>query len=68
MANATTPGLLFVVDSNDRDRIAEVPSEISLLLHEGELSRVPFFFLFNKQDLANAMVSHHPSWRVAGGG
>jgi len=50
-----TQGLIFVVDSNDRDRIAEARDELHRMLNEDELRNAVLLFFANKQDLPNAM-------------
>ncbi|CAH8488967.1 unnamed protein product [Schistosoma turkestanicum] len=50
-----TQGLIFVVDSNDRDRIGESADELNKMLSEDELRDVVILVLANKQDLPNAM-------------
>eukprot|EP00195_Chlamydomonas_chlamydogama_P003266 CAMPEP_0202922060 /NCGR_PEP_ID=MMETSP1392-20130828/77724_1 /ASSEMBLY_ACC=CAM_ASM_000868 /TAXON_ID=225041 /ORGANISM="Chlamydomonas chlamydogama, Strain SAG 11-48b" /LENGTH=632 /DNA_ID=CAMNT_0049615667 /DNA_START=305 /DNA_END=2204 /DNA_ORIENTATION=+ len=50
-----TQGLVFFVDSNDRDRICEVKDELHRLLAEDELRDAAVLIIANKQDLANAM-------------
>eukprot|EP01111_Echinosteliopsis_oligospora_P011906 TRINITY_DN4025_c0_g1_i3.p1 TRINITY_DN4025_c0_g1~~TRINITY_DN4025_c0_g1_i3.p1 ORF type:complete len:198 (-),score=46.22 TRINITY_DN4025_c0_g1_i3:83-676(-) len=50
-----THGVIFVVDSNDRERMEEVAEEIELFAKEEELREVPFLILANKQDLPNAL-------------
>ena len=47
--------LIFVVDSNDRERIAECQDELQKFLHEDELRDTILLVLANKQDLPNAM-------------
>lgn len=47
--------LIFVVDSNDRDRISEAADELQRFLSEDELQDVILLVLANKQDLPNAM-------------
>ncbi|CAN0363502.1 unnamed protein product [Lampetra fluviatilis] len=50
-----TLGLIFVVDSNDRERVNEAREELMRMLAEDELrDAVPLVFA-NKQDLPNAM-------------
>eukprot|EP01125_Pyxidicula_operculata_P006779 TRINITY_DN2327_c0_g1_i3.p1 TRINITY_DN2327_c0_g1~~TRINITY_DN2327_c0_g1_i3.p1 ORF type:complete len:248 (-),score=34.59 TRINITY_DN2327_c0_g1_i3:32-775(-) len=51
-----TQCLLFVVDSNDRDRIDEAVLEFQKLLYEDELRDALILVLANKQDLPNAMT------------
>lgn len=48
--------LIFVVDSNDRDRIKEAREELHRITNEQELKYKPVLILANKQDLPNAMT------------
>ncbi|XP_049850587.1 ADP-ribosylation factor 1-like [Schistocerca gregaria] len=48
-------GIIFVVDSNDRERIDEATLELQKLLREDELRDAVLLVLANKQDLVNAM-------------
>ncbi|KAJ3612578.1 hypothetical protein NHX12_020849 [Muraenolepis orangiensis] len=50
-----TQGLIFVVDSNDRERVAESKEELSKMLQEDELKDAVLLVFANKQDLPNAM-------------
>eukprot|EP01094_Clydonella_sp_ATCC50884_P029413 TRINITY_DN9197_c0_g1_i1.p2 TRINITY_DN9197_c0_g1~~TRINITY_DN9197_c0_g1_i1.p2 ORF type:complete len:162 (-),score=57.08 TRINITY_DN9197_c0_g1_i1:210-695(-) len=50
-----TQGLIFVVDSNDRDRVQEAKEELHSALREDELRDTVLLVLANKQDLPNAM-------------
>ncbi|KAJ8667350.1 hypothetical protein QAD02_009012 [Eretmocerus hayati] len=50
-----TQGLIFVVDSNDRERIAEAERELVNMLEEDELRDAVLLVFANKQDLPNAM-------------
>ncbi|KAL4222219.1 ADP-ribosylation factor [Mactra antiquata] len=50
-----TQGLIFVVDSNDRERIGEAKEELSRMLNEDELRDAVVLVFANKQDLPNAM-------------
>ncbi|XP_075894593.1 ARF GTPase 2a [Nelusetta ayraudi] len=50
-----TQGLIFVVDSNDRERIAEAREELMRMLAEDELKEAVLLVFANKQDLPNAM-------------
>jgi len=50
-----TQGLIFVVDSNDRERIAEAQDELTKMLQEDELRDAVLLVFANKQDLPNAM-------------
>jgi len=47
--------LIFVVDSNDRERLDETREELFKILSEGTLSTVPLLVFANKQDLPHAM-------------
>jgi len=48
---ANVNGIVFIVDSADRTRFAEAREEISRLLDDVALSRVPFAVLGNKIDI-----------------
>ncbi|CAI0551981.1 unnamed protein product, partial [Linum tenue] len=48
-------GLIFVVDSNDRDRVVEARDELHRMLNEDELRDAVLLVFANKQDLPNAM-------------
>lgn len=48
-------GLIFVVDSNDRERIGEAREELNRMLAEDELRDAVLLVLANKQDLPQAM-------------
>lgn len=50
-----TQGLIFVVDSNDRDRIDAARDELHRMLNEDELRESILLVFANKQDLPNAM-------------
>jgi len=50
-----TEGIIFVVDSNDRERINEAALELQKVLREDELRDSTLLVLANKQDLPNAM-------------
>lgn len=52
-----TQGLIFVVDSNDRERIAEANDELQKMLQEEELSDAILLVFANKQDLPNAYTT-----------
>ncbi|XP_057573565.1 ADP-ribosylation factor 4-like [Hippopotamus amphibius kiboko] len=51
-----TQGLIFVVDSNDRERIQEGADELQKMLQEDELQDAVLLLFANKQDLPNAMA------------
>ena len=48
-------GIIYVVDSNDRERIDEAALELQKVLREDELRDSVLLVLANKQDLPNAM-------------
>ena len=50
-----TKGLIFVVDSHDRDRIEEAAEELKKMLAEEELKDCCVLFMANKQDLNDAL-------------
>ncbi|KAF1583035.1 UNVERIFIED_CONTAM: ADP-ribosylation factor, partial [Eudyptes robustus] len=50
-----TQGLIFVVDSNDRERVEEARDELARMLNEDELRDAVLLIFANKQDLPNAM-------------
>jgi len=50
-----TQGLIFVVDSNDRERITEAHDELHKMLAEDELRDAVLLVFANKQDLPQAM-------------
>jgi small GTP-binding protein len=50
-----TQGLIFVVDSNDRERLSEAREELMKMVEEDELRDAIVLVFANKQDLPNAM-------------
>jgi len=52
-----TQGLIFVVDSNDRDRIEDAREELTKILNEDEMRDAVLLAFANKQDLPNAMTA-----------
>ena len=50
-----TQGLIFVVDSNDRDRMEDAREELKKMLDEDELRDAIVLVFANKQDLPKAM-------------
>jgi signal recognition particle receptor subunit beta len=47
--------LIFVVDSNDRERVQEAKDELNKMQSEDELRDAILLVFANKQDLPNAM-------------
>jgi len=52
-----TNGLIYVVDSNDRDRIEDAREELTKMLNEDEMREAVLLVFANKQDLPNAMTA-----------
>jgi len=52
-----TQGLIFVVDSNDRDRVEDAREELTKMLNEDEMRDAVLLVFANKQDLPNAMTA-----------
>jgi len=50
-----TQGLIYVVDSNDADRIAESREALHMIISDESMNGVPILVYANKQDLPNAM-------------
>ncbi|CAF3628143.1 unnamed protein product [Rotaria sp. Silwood1] len=50
-----TNAIVFVVDSNDRERINDASEQLHSMINEDELRDKPLLILANKQDLPNAM-------------
>ncbi|XP_065190757.1 uncharacterized protein LOC135821684 [Sycon ciliatum] len=50
-----TSAVVYIVDSNDHDRLDQVRDELQMALCEDELRGVPFLVFANKQDLPHAM-------------
>lgn len=50
-----TQGLIFVVDSSDRERIEEARQELHRIVNDREMREVAILIFANKQDMPNAM-------------
>lgn len=48
-------GVIFVVDSSDRDRVLEAKEELRILMNNDELKDSLFLVFANKQDMPGAM-------------
>jgi ADP-ribosylation factor protein 6 len=46
-----TQGLIFVIDSNDRDRIDEARTELTRIIQDREMKDALLLVFANKQDL-----------------
>ena len=62
-----TDGLIFVVDSNDQDRIDDAAEELKKLLAEEELQDCPVLVYANKQDLNGALAPGEVTKRLGMG-
>lgn len=51
-----TQGLIFVVDSNDKERVEEAKDELQKMLQEEDLREAVLLVFANKLDLPNAMT------------
>lgn len=52
-----TQGIVFVVDSSDRERVSEARDELTALLKYDELRDAVVLVYANKQDLPDAMTA-----------
>ena len=52
-----TSGLIYVVDSNDRDRSEDAREELTKMLNEDEMRDAVMLVFANMQDLPNAMTA-----------
>merc|ERR1711993_194816 len=52
-----TQGLIFVVDSNDREESEDAREELNKMLNEDEMREAVLLVFANKQDLPNAMAA-----------
>merc|ERR1739845_40093 len=52
-----TQGLIFVIDSNDRDRIEDAREELMKMLQEDEMRDAVLLVFANKQDLPDSMTA-----------
>jgi len=61
---AGTDGLIFVVDSNDRDRITDARNELHNILGEDEMRGACLLVFANKQDLPESLPAQQISERL----
>merc|ERR1711970_543540 len=59
-----TQGLIFVVDSSDRDRIEDAREELMKMLQEDEMRDAVLLVFANKQDLPNSMTAAEVSEKL----
>ncbi|XP_071164209.1 uncharacterized protein [Mytilus edulis] len=50
-----TEGLVYIVDSNDKERLSEAKDELDGILNSDEMRGVPVVVVANKQDLPRSM-------------
>ena len=51
-SNSGTQGLIFVIDSSDRDRIEEARQELHRIINDREMKESLLLVFANKQDVA----------------
>eukprot|EP00002_Diphylleia_rotans_P018886 TRINITY_DN3651_c0_g1_i1.p1 TRINITY_DN3651_c0_g1~~TRINITY_DN3651_c0_g1_i1.p1 ORF type:complete len:182 (+),score=34.14 TRINITY_DN3651_c0_g1_i1:151-696(+) len=62
---ADTKGLIFVVDSQDAERIAEASRELEAITNYPEMQGVPVLIYANKQDMEGALKPNEIAERLA---
>lgn len=50
--------MIFVIDSNDRDRIDEARTELTRIIQDREMKDALLLVFANKQDLSGGMSYH----------
>lgn len=53
-----TQGLVFVIDSNDRDRMDEARTELARIIQDREMKDALLLVFANKQDIPGGMITH----------
>jgi ADP-ribosylation factor protein 6 len=53
-----TQGLIFVIDSNDRDRLEEARSELARIIQDREMKDALLLVFANKQDIPGGTLLH----------
>jgi len=59
-----TQGLIFVIDSNDRDRIEDAREELMQMLADDEMRNAVLLVFANKQDLPDSMSASEVSQKL----
>merc|ERR1719221_2158644 len=59
-----TNGLIYIVDSSDRERIDDAREELTKMLNEDELQDAVLLVFANKQDLPNAMTAAEVTYKI----
>ena len=62
MDNSGTQGLIFVIDSNDRDRIDEAKQELTRIIQDREMKDALLLVFANKQDLQGGAYNYISQW------
>jgi len=62
---SNTQGIIFVIDSSDRERIEDAKEELHRMLIEEDLKNVALLVLANKQDIAGAMTAAEITEKLA---
>jgi ADP-ribosylation factor protein 6 len=57
-----TQGLIFVIDSNDRDRIEEARTELTRIIQDREMKDALLLVFANKQDLQGGACDPIPPY------
>eukprot|EP01132_Coremiostelium_polycephalum_P004908 gene4908-6119_t len=60
-----TNGIIFVIDSNDRERIGEAKEELFKVINDDQLKGVPLLLFANKQDQPNTLSLAEISERLS---
>lgn len=60
----STDALIYVVDSNDKERINEASEQLNRLLEEEQLKNIILLIFANKQDISGAMNSSEVSEKL----
>jgi GTPase SAR1 family protein len=55
---ASTNAIIYVVDSNDRERVSESAEELHKMMSDDQLSNTVLLVLANKQDLPQALTGN----------
>lgn len=56
-----TQGLIFVIDSNDRDRMDEARTELARIIQDREMKDALLLVFANKQDIKNGLFPPPPT-------
>lgn len=66
MDNSGTQGLIFVIDSNDRDRIDEAKQELTRIIQDREMKDALLLVFANKQDLQGGAYNNKRQFSTMG--